>query len=160
MRERDLITQASFARLRKVSRQRISRLIKDGVIPTHKGKINPVEAEVAIAARSAPAVTSVSYSAARTRHEQFRAALAELDFKARSGEMIPVEAVKKVAFETGRRIREAVKNIAPRIESILAAETDVARVRAILDREHDAVLMDLSDEFNSEPQEGAPPCSR
>jgi DNA-binding Lrp family transcriptional regulator len=160
MRKRDLITQAAFARLRKVSRQRVSRLVKDGVIPTHKGKIDPAEAEVAIAARSAPAVTSMSYSSARTRHEQFRAALAELDFKARSGEMIPVEAVKKTAFETGRRIREAVKNITPRIESILAAETDVARVRAILDREHDAVLMDLSDEFNREPQEGAPPCSR
>lgn len=149
-----LETQAAFARRRGLSRQTVSRLVKTGVILTHRGRIDPEEAIEAIAARSAPSVTTMSYSAARTRHEQLRVALAELDFKEKSGAVIPVEAVQKTAFETGRRIREAMKNISPRIESILAAEPDVGRVRAILDREIDAALADMADEFSRPKQEG------
>lgn len=39
------MTQAAYARRRHVSRQRINRLVKDGVIPLHGGRIDPVEAD-------------------------------------------------------------------------------------------------------------------
>lgn len=43
------LSQAAYARRRHVSRQRINRLVKDGIIPLHGGRIDPVEADRMIA---------------------------------------------------------------------------------------------------------------
>lgn len=156
MAQRKYITQKEYAAHRKISPQAVNKWVKKGIFKLHDGKIDRKEADRAIEAYANPAhdrggkrgsVERMSYAQARTQHERYRAALAKLDFEEKDGKKIDVEVVKKDAFEAGRRIRESVKNIAPRIESILAAEMDVARVRAILDREHDAALADLSDEF-------------
>ena len=42
---KERMTQAAYARRRHVSRQRINRLVKDGVVPLHGGRIDPVEAD-------------------------------------------------------------------------------------------------------------------
>jgi phage terminase Nu1 subunit (DNA packaging protein) len=156
MAQRRYITQKEYAAHRKISPQAINKWVKRGIVKLYDGKVDWKKADKAIEAYANPAhdrggkrgaVERMTFAQARTQHERYRAALAKLDFEEKDGQKVDVEAVKKAAFETGRRIREAVKNIAPRIESILAAEPDVARVRAILDREHDAVLADLADEF-------------
>lgn len=43
------MTQAAYARRKNVSRQRINRLVKDGIIPLHDNRIDPVEADRMIA---------------------------------------------------------------------------------------------------------------
>lgn len=50
-----LISQAEYARRRGVSRQYVSRLVRDGVIALHDGKIDPASADAALAARRDPA---------------------------------------------------------------------------------------------------------
>ncbi len=50
-----LISQSEYARRRGVSRQYVSRLVKQGVIVLENGKVNPVRADAALEARRDPA---------------------------------------------------------------------------------------------------------
>jgi hypothetical protein len=50
-----LISQSEYARQRGVSRQYVSRLVKQGVIALENGKIDPARADAALAARRDPA---------------------------------------------------------------------------------------------------------
>ena len=50
-----LISQSEYARRRGVSRQYVSRLVKQGVIALENGKVDPVQADAAMAARRNPA---------------------------------------------------------------------------------------------------------
>jgi hypothetical protein len=68
----------------------------------------------------------------RQYKEAYRARMARLDYEEKSGKLIDVEKVKAQAFNTGRSIRDALLNIPDRVASELAAETDAARVHALL----------------------------
>jgi hypothetical protein len=50
-----LISQSEYARQRGVSRQYVSRLVRQGVIALENGKVDPVKADAALAARRDPA---------------------------------------------------------------------------------------------------------
>ena len=45
------ISQSEYARQRGVSRQYVSRLVKEGVIRLKNGKVDPAQADAALAAR-------------------------------------------------------------------------------------------------------------
>ncbi len=49
------ISQSEYARRRGVSRQYVSRLVKEGVIRLKNGKVDPAQADAALAARRDPA---------------------------------------------------------------------------------------------------------
>ncbi len=49
------ISQSEYARRRGVSRQYVSRLVKEGVIRLRNGKVDPAQADAALAARRDPA---------------------------------------------------------------------------------------------------------
>ncbi|KXK28624.1 MAG: hypothetical protein UZ01_02564, partial [Candidatus Brocadia sinica] len=87
---------------------------------------------------------------ARAMKEHFRALLAELEFKEKNGELVPVEAVRKQAFETARMVRDSLLNIPNRVSPILAAESDHREINQILTKEIVQCLENLSNNFNSE----------
>lgn len=87
---------------------------------------------------------------AQAQERAYNAKLTELEYRQKIGELVPVADVRKVAIETARNVREAVLAIPDRVVSILAAETDPARVHAILVNEIRQALSGLADRYSSE----------
>lgn len=110
--ELDLVTQADYARHRKVSRQAIGKLVGLGTIPTHErgGKklIDKAEADLALGANVTriladadaaadavePKAATPGLTKARTEREQFAARLAELELNERLKKLRPVEDIQ------------------------------------------------------------------
>jgi hypothetical protein len=148
---RKLITQAEYARSRNVTRQMVSKEIRQGKYPKHRGcKIDPEEADALLASTRDPArelrksepsaatprtIAPEGFYAARTVREHYAARLAKLEYERECGKLVDVEEVNKSAFEMGRIIRDALLNLPDRLAPILAAESDVHKVHALMMKE-------------------------
>jgi hypothetical protein len=99
----------------------------------------PVEAEGA------------SYSEARAERERAQAALAQLDLAKQLGQVVLAETVAKGATAAARATRDALLSIPDRVAALVAAETDPARVHAILSNELRQALHGLADRLAAEP---------
>jgi len=84
------------------------------------------------------------YNTARARLTLFMARIKEIEWKEKSGEMIPIDVVDRESFECARRTRDAIIAIEDRISDILAAETDRTKIKAILNQEHRQALDELA----------------
>lgn len=74
-----------------------------------------------------------------------RLRLLELDLAEREGQLVEVEAMQKVVFEQGRRVRDLLMGIPVRIAADLAAENDPAGVSILLEKALVEALEGLSD---------------
>jgi len=80
----------------------------------------------------------------RARREHYQAELAKLQVTQQRGELVPVDEVKKEAFNIGRSVREALANLADRLSHQLAGETDPVIIHKLLSDEHRLALVELS----------------
>lgn len=80
----------------------------------------------------------------RARREHYQAELAKLQVTQQRGELVPVDEVKKEAFNIGRSVREALSNLADRLSHQLAGETDPVIIHKLLSDEHRSALVELS----------------
>jgi phage terminase Nu1 subunit (DNA packaging protein) len=94
--------------------------------------------------RPQPSADAPSYGSARARKETALAGLRELQLKERTGELVRKEAVEKVAFATGRRLRDGFLNLPNRLAGILAAERDQHMIHTLLTKEIEQILEALS----------------
>lgn len=100
---------------------------------------SPRELRRAIDALPDDAIPELNES--RARREHYQAELAKLQVAQQRRELVPVDEVKKEAFQVGRSIREALSNLADRLSHQLAGETDPAVIHQLLSDEHrDALL--------------------
>lgn len=76
-----------------------------------------------------------NFNESRAKREAYQAELARLDYEEKQGTLVNAEAVKKEAFRTARLVRDAMLNIADRIASELASETDSFAVHKKLTNE-------------------------
>lgn len=72
----------------------------------------------------------------RARKEHYQAELAKLQVAQQRRELVPVDEVKKQAFQIGRSVREALANLADRLSHQLAGETDPTVIHQLLSDEH------------------------
>ena len=86
---------------------------------------------------------SMSYNAARTFHEQYKAALAKLKYDQDSGKLVDVNVVEKAAFDAGRKIRDQIQSIPSRVAALVAAENNQHECKKILTEEFNRVLAEL-----------------
>lgn len=89
-------------------------------------------------------IKTIGYARAREINEQYRAALAKLEYEERSGKLIDVEKAKKAAAHAGRVIKENMSAVADRCASLVAAESDSFECRKILQKEINFVLENIS----------------
>lgn len=82
----------------------------------------------------------------RARREHYQAELAKLQVATQRRELVPVEEVKKDAFQIGRSVREALANLADRLSHQLAGETDPAVIHQLLSEEHRDALSAIAAE--------------
>lgn len=90
--------------------------------------------------------STTSYTAARARKETALAALRELQLKERTGELVEREAVERVAFATGRRIRDSIENLPARLSGLFAAESDQSTIFQLFSREIQVCLEGLTND--------------
>lgn len=76
--------------------------------------------------------------------EKWASKKAELEFKIKSGAYVEAEVVKKVAFETGKIIRDNFQSMPDRLSHELAAETDPKKVSLMLESEISKCLEELN----------------
>jgi phage terminase Nu1 subunit (DNA packaging protein) len=115
-------------RVAPVNRVRKSKLTQREKVETVKQAKLPME---------------MDYSTARTLNEQYKAALKKLEFEERSGQLIGVDVVERTAFESGRKIRDQLQNVADRCSALVAAETDPFECKRILSKEINFILEEL-----------------
>lgn len=78
--------------------------------------------------------------------------LSELEYKERSGTLVPAEAVRVAAFDKARQVRDSLLNIPSRLSPILAAETNAKKVNEILTQEIRQCLEVLSGDLGNETE--------
>jgi hypothetical protein len=105
--------------------------------------VDPKELRSAIDKLPDDAIPDLNES--RARREHYQAELAKLQVTQQRGDLVPVEDVKKDAFQVGRSIREALANLADRLSHQLAGETDPTVIHEVLTREHRDALLALAE---------------
>jgi len=83
-----------------------------------------------------------SLSATKQRLLSAQADIAQMDLAEKNGKLHDVDVCRQTAFGEGRQIRDTMLSIPDRVSSILAAESDEARVNATLRQEIRAALDD------------------
>lgn len=163
------LRQAALARTLGVTRQAIGELIKRQIIPIAADGLVDVEmARIAIANRVRPsgktaasmqgdqppahAVTTpsappanhaddqMSYHVAKTLREVAEAKLAQLKLAEQRGDLIRRADMERIVGTMAAGLRESVLQIKARLAPLLAAESDVMKVSAMLDAELRAAL--------------------
>ena len=161
------ITMAELAAFKNVSRAAVTKKVKsgklDGAIVNHNGKkkVNKEEAfrlwdlqappsknltvrkelKEEIDAKSINEIPN--YAESKAKREHFLAELARLDVEQKKKDLIPVVDIKKSSFEIGRAIREKLTNLADRLASQIAGETDAQIIHKLLTEEHRTALEEL-----------------
>lgn len=98
-----------------------------------------------------PEAEGASYSEARAERERAQAALAQLDLAAKLGQVVLADTVAKGAAAAARATRDALLSIPDRVAALVAAETDPARVHAILSNELRQALHGLAERLAAQP---------
>jgi hypothetical protein len=164
-----LMSQADYARHRNVNRSHISRLAKRGIL-VMRGKLVDVAASDAVlddkpvdqVLPEGPAAAQTArggadslgggpqpgnFAQARTAEMVFRARLRKLEFETKSGRFLAADEVKVKWYTVTRQIRDKVLAVPAKLAPQLAALTDVAEIRDLLDAEFTALLRGLQQEI-------------
>jgi hypothetical protein len=87
-----------------------------------------------------------SLKAERTRATRLKADLLELQYKERSGQLIPKALIDKVWWDGNRRIRDNVLNVPARLSGLVAAERSQEKCHMLMEHELRQTLERISDE--------------
>lgn len=157
--DNNIMSQADFARRRKVSRATVTEYKRKGLlVMTEDGKVDAAASEKRLTSsldpvrggdrsggEKKPSASPKEYMAAKTREMQAKAAKQEMETRKRAGELLERSEVHDAAFTLARQTQEAGMGIADRLSSLLAAETDAAKVHDMLTSELRQVFNEMAD---------------
>ena len=137
-----MVNQKEMARWLSLSDRRIRDLTAMKVLhQTTKG----YDLHAAVTAYITFLRTTVStVSDERARLLKSQADMADLKVRERTGELVQRDAFEQAVFVIVRQSREALQNLPSRLSGILAAESDQARIFALLTKEIHQALEELA----------------
>ena len=164
-----LITYVDLARIKNVSKSAVSQrkakgIFKQALVKTEDGKdfldkdlalkawdgvftpvkeVKDIKQELKQKIDSLPADSIPDFAESKAKREFYLAELAKLDVDQKKKDLIAVTEIKKSSFEIGRAIRENLSNLADRLASQVAGETDPQIIHKLLTEEHRAALEQL-----------------
>lgn len=154
-----------FARRVGVTHPAVLKAIKSGRITTNKdGTLDYAKASKAwernrdpSKARGVPGVkrtladakVSASYAVSRAAREHFNARILEAEYKQLMGDLVPLEDVKKAAFDTGRRVRDLLLNVPVRVGPVVAGLSDVNDCIREIEKEIRRVVAELDESMGA-----------
>jgi len=143
MSDRELVSQAEFARRMGWTRQYVSKLAKAGRLVMVGNLVDVAASMAAVQAGADPArqldapkpvpAGEMSFAQARAQRERANAQLAELELGERRGALLPRDMVEREAFERARGLRDRILMVPALIADELAALTDGPEIRRKLD---------------------------
>lgn len=168
-----LITQAEYARRRGCTEGAVRRAVRDGRISLINGKIDPVAADaqwarntrVRAGSRATDDVnlsgsggtggtaagdddddedSASGYWKSRARRERAEAELAELKLAEMQGQLVRADDWAAALAKRAAAFREGLLQIPARLSAQLAAESDQARIHALLEEELRQVMLQLT----------------
>ncbi len=147
-----LMTQAQYARHRGKSPQYINKLAKAGVLVMRGRLVDAAASDAVLDDKPEPLPSGqqpTTLAQARLAREVFSAKLKKLEYETRIGKLVPTDEVSIKWFTLGRQIRDRLLGMPSKLAPQLAAETDVRRVREILDAEVTLALKSLAEEIRN-----------
>lgn len=172
----NVATRAQFARLNGWGRSYVTELAQAGrLVLADNGKVLVRESLERIKATADPAHAAVAqrhaaeraakangddeqpktdrvgstFSQAKAVRERYNAMLAKVEYEQRIGELVSAKEVRRAAEEFGAALRRRWENLADSLAAVCAAESDPARVHALISDEVEQTLLDLSKELRN-----------
>lgn len=88
--------------------------------------------------------TDIDLKTEQALHERIKKEMAELKLSVMKGELHYAEDVEKVMTDMLANFKGKILNIAPKLAPMLVARADLSEVKAILEKECTAILLELS----------------
>lgn len=145
---------AEYAKHRGVSKVQVGKYIDEGKITARRvgrgWQIDPEVADRELDANRAPdrggrnggpdelaggGRAGVSFAHARAVRETYAARILQLDFEQKSGRLVDKNELKLKLAKLHMAVRDNLRTIPDRVAPVLAAETDQAKIHAILLKE-------------------------
>ncbi|MCB9990692.1 MAG: hypothetical protein H6867_04860 [Rhodospirillales bacterium] len=172
------VSQAEYARRKKVSRQYVNKLVQQGKIPLdEKKRIDPDIADAVLAQLADPARRlndeapedeydpvpaendeeeaagnaandHASFARIRTAREGYQAKLAQLDYEERAGKLVKKDDVAKEAYDVSRRLRDRFLALPQELTGTLIGMTDEKEMIRFLRSKIRDVLMEAADDVS------------
>jgi hypothetical protein len=151
------IIQTEFAREIGVSKQYVCYLVKQGIVELKNGLVDPEQANNALKTIRDPSQPlrrkngenstndlSTMLLKSRIKSEVQRSRLLEAKAEAEIGQLVPIEEVKRDAFNTARVVRNNLLNIPDRVSALLASMDKAEKIHEKLTEEIRTALSELS----------------
>ena len=156
MAETPLVSVGTLAKLFDVTDRYIQTLARDGIIPksTRDGYdlIASVRGYVAFLRRTVEQQGSGSSNAelkqGRVEYLAIQKKNAELKFEQTSGQLLPIDDVEAMMLEIAAIFAGQKRSMGSRLAGKLAGMNDPKRILALLNRENDAILKNVSAKFS------------
>lgn len=145
---------SEYARHRGVSKEQVRKYIEGGKITARRVgrgyQIDAAQADRELDANRSPdrggrnggpdelgggARAGVSFAHARAVRETYAARILQLDFEQKSGRLVDKNELKLKLAKLHMAVRDNLRTIPDRVAPVLAAETDQAKIHAILLKE-------------------------
>jgi len=171
------MTRAEYARYRGVNQGQITKYGRQGLlVEGPDGRIdvaatdarldavlNPVHGGDRRAEQSVEAAHDgpgrIAYLEAKAEETRLKALARRLELEERAGRLVRADEVEAEAFARARQAQEAILALPDRLASQLAAETDEARVYALLEAEVRRIARELAASAAVEPAEASAPAA-
>ena len=159
-----LITQAQFARKQKLSRGRISQLVKAGIIILVNGRVDPAQAEKAIkdkvnrsrqmdlelkpqpekkSSQTQIDSNDLSLTEVRRNHELLKAELTALQLQIKRGELVPKNEQIKWLVALGSAAKLGFQGLPRRLAPIIRLYDDEKKIEVIIRDEIYKIIRDM-----------------
>lgn len=146
---------AQYAKHRGVSKAQVGKYIDQGTITARRvgrgWQIDPDVADRELDANKAPdrggrnggpdelgggaGQSAVSFSRARAVRETYAARILQLEFEEKSGRLVDKNELRLMLAKLHMAVRDNLRTIPDRVAPVLAAETDQAKIHALLLKE-------------------------
>ena len=160
------MTRAEYARHRGVSAPTVTQFGHEGrLVETDDGLVDVAATDALLASsldplrggdrtgkREQPAQgNAAAYLEAKTQRERAMAAKATLEAEQLAGRLVSVAEVEGAAFTAARQAQEALLAIPDRLASLLAAESEPAKVHDLLSEEIRRVVSAIAGDEEEQP---------
>lgn len=124
--------------------KQLDREVAAARAPDRGGSNGAPDIDQALQARKAQEAAVPSFAFSRSVREAFSSRLVKLEYEQRSGKLIDKNELKLKLAKLHMGVRDALRTIPDRVAPILAAETDQAKIHAMLLKEIGQALESLS----------------
>lgn len=139
-----LVSQREYGRLRNISSAWVSRLVREGKIPSVGGRIDVVKADQALADQAAEKGDAITLAESTRRWRLACARLRELELQTRKGQVIELGEVMHAQMQVNSNIRSRLLQLGSKLAQRLTGHEGMAKIKTLVDAEVYETLTELS----------------